>query len=347
MNCRFAITTLQSLIFLAFILGCQHEASQTQKAENLPTVEVQTTPVITSIAPKQAEVVGTVEALHQAEISAKITGNIIDLPVNLGSQVSTGDLLAEISADEIGAQVQQANAQLQQARRNLTREQNLLQKKAATPESVKSLEDAEKIASAAYQEALTMSQYTRILAPFAGIITKKIANVGDLATPGKILLQLETEHDLQVLTDIPEKMIHQVAIGDQLQVIVPSLDKSFQAHVTEASPIADPSSRTVPIKLQLPVDPQLRSGQFARVCLAVEEAKTLTIPSTAVVLSGQMEKVFVAVEGKARLRLIRTGTRLGENVEVLSGLAEGENVIVSNNGSLVDNQPIRIQASNG
>jgi RND family efflux transporter MFP subunit len=342
MNYRSLFVTLFGLFSLSLIISCQHQESAPQKASALPAVTVHVATVAASIAPQQAEVVGTVEALHKALISAKITGNIIELPVSLGSKVKQGDLLAELAANEINAQVQQARAQLEQTRRNLTRERNLLQKKAATPESVKSLEDAEKIANAGYQEALTMATYTKILAPFSGIITKKIANVGDLATPGKILLQLETEHDLQVLTDIPEKMMHQLAIGDELQVKIPSLEQTFAATVTEVSPIADPSSRTVPIKLQLPANAQLRSGQFARVCLANQNAKTLAVPTSAVVVAGQMEKVFVAEKGKARLRLVRTGSSFGEQLEVLSGLAEGEQVIVSDNQSLIDDQPITV-----
>ena len=120
-----------------------------------------------------------------------------------------GELLIELSAGEISAQVQQAKAQLEQARRNLAREEKLLKKNAATPQTVKSLRDSARIAEAAYKEASTMLDYSRITAPFSGIITKKIANSGDLATPGKPLLYMEQENNLQVLTDIPEAMILQ------------------------------------------------------------------------------------------------------------------------------------------
>ncbi len=147
--------------------------------------------MIKEIAGKQVEVVGTVQAVEQAEISAKISGNIVAFPVDLGSRVKQGDLLAELNAGEISAQVRQAKAQLEQTRRNLEREENLLKKNAATPETVKSLEDTARIATAAYRETRTMLDYTRITAPFSGIITRKMANVGDLATPGKPLLQIE------------------------------------------------------------------------------------------------------------------------------------------------------------
>jgi RND family efflux transporter MFP subunit len=260
--------------------------------------------------------------------------------VELGSQVHKGDLLVELSVGEISAKVQQSNAQLEQARRNLTREENMLKKNAATPETVKSLRDALRIAEAAHREAVTMFDYARITAPFSGIITKKIANIGDLATPGKVLLNMEEENNLQVLTAIPEAMLLKIKKGDRLPISIPSADISVEGTVAEVSPIADPSSRTAPIKLRVAPNPNLRSGQFARVALTMPEVTTLAIPPTAVVLFGQMESVFVVVDNHAAMRLIRTGTRWKDGVEILSGLTGDELVITSGNTSLVDGQPV-------
>ena len=138
---------------------------------------------------------GTVQAAESASIAAKISGNITDILVSPGSRVKQGDLLASISAGEISAKLLQVQAQLQQATRNLAREQSLLKKNAATVEMVKTLEDTKKIAEAAYKGARTMLSYTSINAPFDGIITKKHTNVGDLATQS-IAAPLEDEVDI-------------------------------------------------------------------------------------------------------------------------------------------------------
>ena len=333
------------IILTAIILGgCKNDATDhKQQAENLPAVTVTAAKVEKSIAENQVEVVGTVQAVEHAEIAAKISGNIINLPVDLGSRVKKGDLLLEIKAGEISAKLQQAKAQLEQAKRNLARERNLLKKKAATPETVKSLEDQMRIARAAHREASTMLEYTRIVAPFTGIVTRKLANIGDLATPGKPLLNMEEENNLQVLTDIPEAMILQINKGDTLSIFIPSANLSIQGKVAEVAPTADPSSRTAPIKLKIPPNKQLRSGQFARVTLAMTPAETLTVPASALSTFGQMERVFVETDGKAKLRLVRTGTRNPDRVEILSGLQENETVIISNNTTLIDGQPIVIQ----
>ncbi len=275
--------TIINMAALVLLLGCnKEEASEAKKIRPLTTVTVSAGKVVKQIAGNQIEVVGTVQAVEQAVISAKITGNVIALPVDLGSRVKHGEILAELSAGEISAQVQQAKAQLEQAKRNLAREENLLKKNAATLETVKSLEDSLRIAEAAHKTTLTMLDFAKITAPFTGIITRKLVSVGDLATPGKPLLHIEEENKLQVLTDIPEAMILKITKGDRLKIFIPSVNLALEGTVTEVSPIADPSSRTSPIKLRIPNNPQLRSGQFARVTLAMAQAETLAVPSGAV-----------------------------------------------------------------
>jgi len=336
---------LYFVLFMSVILGgCKDKvADQHKKTEDLPEVSVSVAKVIKEVADNQVEIVGTIQAVEQAQIAAKISGNIISLPVDLGSRVQKGDLLVKIKAGEISAKLQLAKAQLEQEKRNLAREKNLLKKKAATPETVKSFEDKVRIAEAAHKAALTMLEYTRIVAPFTGIITRKLTNIGDLATPGKPLLTMEEERNLQVLTDIPEAMILQIKKGDILSVFIPSVNLEIKGEVAEVAPTADPSSRTAPIKLKIPDNPRLRSGQFARVTLAMAPAKTLTIPASALTSYGQMERVFVEVNGKARLRLVRSGTTFQDRVEILSGLNENETVVISEGHALIDGQPLAIQ----
>jgi RND family efflux transporter MFP subunit len=335
---------LAIIILTGCLSGCSNNEPEPEKPTQLPPpVKVSTAKVEKRIANNQVEVVGTVQAVRQAEIAAKIAGNINTITVDLGSRVQQGELLIELSAEEISAQVQQAKAQLEQARRNLAREEKLLKKNAATPQTVKTLRDSARIAEAAYSEATTMQGYSRITAPFSGVITKKIGNAGDLATPGKPLLHMEAEDSLQVLTDIPEALILQIQKGDSLVVSIPAVDLTIRGIVAEVSPIADPSSRSAPIKLQLAPDSRLRSGQFARVTLTTQKTETLTVPVQAVVPFGQMERVFVVDGNIARLRLVRTGAQSKDRFEILSGLTMDETVITEGNRNLVDGQPITIR----
>ncbi len=321
----------------------QEQNAPTKTTTAAAAIAVHTAKVEKKAAANQMELMGTVQAVERAEISAKITGNIIHLPLEVGTRVNSGQLLVELSAQEISAQMQQAKAQLEQARRNLAREENLMKRNAATPETVKTFEDNLRIADAAYRTTLAMLDFTKITAPFSGIVSRKLASVGDLATPGKPLLHLEEENNLQVVTDIPEAMIAKISKGHSLQVTIPSVQQTLSATVSEVSPVADPSSRTSPIKLRLAPNPQLRSGQFVRVTLALSEAETLTVPSAAIGVIGQIEKVYVVENSRLALRLVRTGGRGDVYTEILSGLHEGERVVVPATPNLRDGQAVTLQ----
>jgi RND family efflux transporter MFP subunit len=121
------------------------------------------------------------------------------------------------------------------------------------------------------------------------------------------------------------------------------LAKVVEGIVSEISPVADPVSRTFNVKLDLPPTEGLRTGQFGRVSVPVAEVKLLLVPQSAVLKRGQMELIFVAQQGTAALRLVKTGKVLEDRVEVISGLEEGEQVIVSESAQLNDGQPVTLQ----
>jgi RND family efflux transporter MFP subunit len=325
-----------------FVAGCRSEDRKQNEATALPTVKVTVTEAQLKPLHNQVEVLGTVQAVNRAEIAARISGNITDLPVVLGSEVHKGDLLAEISAGEIGTKLQQARTQFEQARRNLEREKKLLQKNAATPETVKSLDESLRIAESGYREAQIYQDYTRILAPFAGRVTKKLANVGDLATPGKPLLSIENESQLQVIAEIPEAMVLRVNKGDIFSVTISAADLTVPGTVAEVAPTADPLSRTVSVKLNISARDHLHSGQFARVSFPLADIKTLIVPSVAIVPFGQLERVFVVTEDVARLRLVKSGAVEGDNREILSGLKPGEKIVIQGQNTLLDGQPVTL-----
>jgi len=329
-----------SLFFILILVGC--EKNEPPQADTAVLEPVRVTLATASQMPitSQIELIGTVEAVNRAEIAAKVSGTITAMPVVLGSRVQKGDLLVEISAGEIDAKLQQSHAQREQAKRNLARERKLLQKNAATPETVKSLEESLAIAEAAYQEARIMQSYTRVLSPFTGRVTSKDANIGDLATPGKALVRIEDEARLQVLTNIPETIISKIHKGDQLTVKVPAANLTVPGTVQEVAPTANPTTRSGKVKLDLEANPALHPGQFARVALALDNSSMLAVPGSAVSTVGQMQRVFVVQDGVARLRLVRCGASHGDQVEILSGLEPGEHVVVTYQQPLRDHQPV-------
>ena len=342
------------------LAGCKGE-HEGKPAPKLPVAQVSVQEVVAETVRSQIEVVGTVHAVEHASIAPRVSGQIVAMPVDLGSQVHKGDLLVKISTGEILAQLLQAQARVEQARRNLAREERLQKQEASTLETVKSLREQARIAAAAHEEVKTMLEYATITAPFAGIVTRKIASVGDLASPGVALLELEKEKALQVVAQVPEGLILKVRKGDVLPVSVPAAGVTLNGEVAEVAPAADPSSRTASVKINITAAADLRPGQFARVTLTNEGEKSLVISEKAILSFGQMERVFLvedAGQGRpsvasakdgagatniAHLHLVRTGARYNGQVEILAGLIPGDRVVVSGADKLQDGQPLDVK----
>ena len=167
--------------------------------------------------------------------------------------------------------------------------------------------------------------------------------MGDLALPGKTLLQMENPAALRLEADVPEALIGNVKLGDRLPVRLAAVAGELAGTVAEMSPAADPNSRTFLVKLDLPVASGLRTGQFGRVAVPVGEVNSIRVPASAVVQRGQMEMVFVVANSRAQLRLVKTGRRVGEEIEMVSGLDSGEKIVTDGAANLLDGQPLNPQ----
>ncbi len=335
------------LFSLLLLAGCSGRRAPADAAARLPAVAVQVATVSAEDVPMFSEVTATVRPVRRAVIAAKVMGAIEEMPVTLGQRVRTGDLLVKISAGEISARLRQAQAQLSQAQRDLERERALLAKGASTPEMVNGLADRFAMTQAMVGEAETMLGYTSLRAPFDGVVARKQAEAGDLASPGMPLLEVEGGDGFQVEAGIPDSLAAGLAIGASLTVEVPAAGTRFDGRLVELSSSADPFSHTVPVKIAVPPGVAVRSGQFARIEVPGAPARALLVPAAAVTAYGQMERVFVAADGRAALRLVRTGAARGpagrENVEILAGLSAGERVVVAPPAGLREGQPLEVR----
>ncbi|MCW0217377.1 MAG: efflux RND transporter periplasmic adaptor subunit [Prosthecobacter sp.] len=289
------------------------------------------------------EVVGTVRSKLRAMIEAKVSGRVLEYTATPGEMVKKGDLLARLDAQEIQAKVDQAKAVLDQAERDFERQKQLLTANATTRQEYDAANARVKVAVAGLSEAETMMSYARVTAPFDGVVTRKLADVGDLAMPGKSLLEIEAPTALRFEADLPEAILDRIQMGAKMQVKVASVAAPLEAIVSEIAPVADPVSRTFQVKLDLPTAEGLRTGQFGRVSVPVAEVQLLLIPQIAVMKRGQMELLFVVKDGHASLRLVKTGKLIPPLVEVLSGLEVGEQVVINDVVKLTDGQPVTIQ----
>lgn len=327
---------------LVLLAACGSHGARTTAGASLEPARVRVAKAVLASRLSTEDAPGTVRPRTRARLEAKISGRILRLPVEVGDTVEAGDTVVELDAEEIRARLDQARARLDQAARDRRRMENLLKRQAVTRRQYDQAEAAYRVALAAVEEAQTMLQYTAIRAPFSGVITAKLADVGDLALPGKPLLVLDDPRALQVEVFVPESLIDRVALGDPLMVRVPGRKGEITGRVSEVAPAADPATRTFRVKIDLPEDAGIRLGQFVRVAIPAGEVHSVRVPLPAVVRRGQLDLVFVVADGTAVMRLVKTGKRVGETIEVLAGLDGGETVVVDGAASLVDGQPVEI-----
>jgi RND family efflux transporter MFP subunit len=175
--------------------------------------------------------------------------------------------------------------------------------------------------------------YTKILSPIDGIVTAKPAEVGQMASPGTPILTVEDDSHYRLEVLVEESRIGRIHLGDPVRVSIDALgQKPMEGRVSEIVPSLDPASRSfiVKVDLQSPEAPTVfRSGLFGKARFNTGTKKVLTVPLQSVLERGQLTFVYVVDPAKiARMRLIQTGKTYGDRVEVLSGLSEGDQVIL-------------------
>lgn len=331
---------------IVLLAGCSKHpapAASADSAAALPPAKVRVATVRMEQLAALTEITGTIRPLQRATLSAKVMGTIDDLPVALGQRVAAGDVLVKISVDEITARVTQAQSGLNAARRDLERERDLLTKNASTADMVRGLEDRFAGAQAMVHEAEVMLGYATLRAPFAGVVARKFVNAGDLASPGLPLIDLEGTGAFQVEVAVPDSLAAKLSLGATLRIEIPAAGLTFSAALAELSSAADPGARSVPAKFTVPAGTGVRSGQFARVLLPGTPVRSLFVPAAALAPLGQMERIFVASQNnRAVLRLVKSGATVAERTEILSGLDDGERVIVAPPAGLREGQTLEI-----
>ena len=227
----------------------------------------------------------------------------------------------------------QVTAKLQMARANYKMAES---KKQQLADKIQQAEEA-------VAAAKIMRGYAEIKAPFDGVVTAKMADRGDLASPGVPLVRIEKSGRYHLAAALDESLIREIHVGQRITADLGVLGHELEARITEIVPAVDPHSRAFMVKAELPNLPNLRSGLFGRVRIETATRKVVTAPVQAIVKRGQVEGVFVVDDGRVRARLVTVGERLKDQVEILSGLAAGEQLVAPIPPGLQDGSPVEVQ----
>jgi HlyD family secretion protein len=225
-----------------------------------------------------------------------------------------------------GQQRQQMRAQKDVAEAQL---QAAVQEVKAAGDDVKRMEAQMQQAQAAVREARTMLSYTVIRAPFSGRVIRKMVDVGDMVTPGQPLFLLDIAAQPQLHAYIAESLIAHLRVSQILKVEIDALSATLEGSVAEIVPQAEPASRTTLVKISLTPMPTLVTGLYGRVRIPYGTYRSLVIPEAAVQEVGQLHLVTVLdINGYPHRRFVTLGKRHEGLVEILTGLQEGEQVVL-------------------
>ncbi len=231
--------------------------------------------------------------------------------------------------DEVSAKQKIADAELNRAEENLRAARA---RKAAALAKVSSAE--------------TLLGYTKILAPFDGVVTAKSGEMGALASPGVPLITVEQSGSYRLEAQVGESSLASVKMNMTVPVALNAIQTELTGKVVEIVPAADPQSRTFTIKIELPSHPLLHSGQYGKARFVKGKTTVLLVPSQAVVEQGQLVGLYVADDsGLARLRLVTTGKSYGDKIEILSGLTAGERIVIRGKEKVSDGSRVAIPAA--
>lgn len=347
--------------------------------DSAPLVEVTT--VVRAPAGSQLTLPGTIQALHEGAIYARVSGYVTRWRADIGSVVHAGDEMAEIDAPELEQSVQQARAQLAQTRAALGLARADLErwKQLASDSAVTSQELDQK--RAAYEAAVANTsaaeanvrrleqtrQFTRVTAPFTGVVTARNVDIGSFITAGGAtsallgqgggggsLFRLAQTDTMRTYVTVPEVYATSIAPGLHATVDVQGIPgRQFTGRVTRTSRSLDPASRTLLTEIDIANrDFALLPGMYAEARLSFPRVTPpLLIPASALVLRGAGPQVMVLDATPARgsaivhLRAVTVGRDYGSTVEIASGLQDGETVVLTPNADLADGSAVRVAPS--
>lgn len=329
----------------------------------IPTV------IVTSPTPAKAgaplPLSAEVRPLLEAPIYARASGYLKRWHVDIGGTVESGQLLAEIDAPELIQELTRARAELAQADATLTlaratatrwaellRESSVSAQEAAEKQSDLALKTANVDAVRANVHRLEeLQSFLRVTAPFAGVITARRTDVGELvnATGGRELFRLAQSRTLRVFVRVPQTAARAVSVGQAAELSLPDLPgRTFPLNVVRTAGTLDPATRTLLTELEADnAKGEILAGSYAQVRFtAAKSDAVLTLPSTTLLFRAEGPQVgIVGADGKANLRTVSLGRDFGPTMEILSGVSPSDRVIINPSDSLVSGTLVRLAPS--
>lgn len=364
-----------SVALLMLLAGCggKQEAKNAEPTQAVPAIAVQVEPARREDVRTSLSLSGDIRSALETPLAPKVGGRLEYLLADEGTPVKAGQVIGRIDPHDFQLQVLQAQATLAAAQANRASaatnhasasdnarrlaslhadggvsDQQMIATRAQAQAAANAVRAADaQIAQARAAIALAQSQLanTEIKAPFAGVVTKKSAEVGTMLAPMTPVVTVAATQTLEVKVPVGQASLAEVRVGQPVSFTVPTYPgRVFSGKVSEVAPTVDPRTRTTQITIRIPnQDGTLSPGMFARVTVptAVRE-NAIVVDADAVVSEGEETFVYVVTGELAQRRPVKLGLRTNEKVEIVSGLQPGDRVVTLGQGQLQDGDRVQI-----
>ena len=317
-------------------------------------IPVRVTSVIRRDIADYLETNGSLEAENEVDIVARTTGPIVELNVEEGDFVRAGEVLARIDAVEIEAQLGIARVNLAEAELAWNRAQDSFEAEVISQEAYDLAKSNRDAAAAQIVGTEILLDFTVIRAPFDGLIVERAIKNAEHVSTNARLFRISDFDPLLCPIQLPEKDLPRLKLDQPAYLTVEAYPEvRFPARVLRISPVVDPATGTVKVTLEVQAQGRLRPGMFASVFVETDvHANAIVVPKQALVLESTSDTVYVAMDDGeggtvARRRELELGYEESDALEVLSGLTEGEDVVILGQDNLSDQTPVTIAEREG
>ncbi len=345
-----------------FLAGCKGEAEETAAtgAETVVTVGPENV-VVAQLTELRSgpPVSGTLEAKRAATIRAEVSGAVLKTEADEGARVQRGELLATLDDTAVRdaylsarSQVRSTESALEVARRNAERAERLSNAGAIPDRDLESArldltnaEGAVADAKARLASATKQLEDTRIRAPFSGVVSERQADAGDVVQVGTALFSIVDPATLRLEAGVPAEQIGRLRVGTPVEFQVAGISHQLAGKITRINPVVDPRTRQIRIYVDIPnSDAQLAAGLFAEGRVAMDTKRAVAVPVTAIDSRGTTPVLHLLKAGRVKEVQIKLGVRdeVAEMVEVLSGLADGDTVLLGSAQGITEGNRVRV-----
>jgi membrane fusion protein (multidrug efflux system) len=329
-------------LLLSLVLSASAACAQGAAPQKVP---VEAATVTSGPLSERVTAIGSLISNEAVIVRPEIAGRIVEIGFEEGQPVKKGDVLVKLDDSVNRAEITEAEARLDLAKKNFTRTEELFANRTATERSRDEARSNLDISTAALELAKVRLDKMRIVAPFDGIAGLRRISVGDYVTAGQDMFGLEDIDPIKVDFRIAEKFLSAIRNKQAIQIGVDAYpERSFDGQVYAIDPRLDLGGRSVVIRARVDnQDGVLRPGLFARVSLILElKPEALTVPEQAIVPRGENQLVFQVIDGMVKQKPVKIGTRRDGRVEILEGLAKGDVVVTAGHQKIRDGAPVTI-----